>query len=508
MNMKKIIWKIAVLIGVVTLLSVSVASCSQKDPIPGDSDDNEQTGGDNPGENPGENPGDEEYGKLTGDEKVKAFFVNQIADGDWSYSDDKTVEKESVEEVRDAVWKLWKSANLTYQDEEKLPSLPVLGSSKDVFSWVIPKALEGEYINGSFTGNDSKMTFHWGKSSSLAKPEGGYPVFIYLHGSGGPSSEWNTGYSFCQGWARSVSGIYFDPLIPNGVTDGGFSLYRWWQKGKQYVWNRLIRQLYISTYANPDRLFFVGASEGAYGSARLATIYADYLAGIGPMAGGEPLVTAPVENCANIAYYLMTGSEDNGYGRNLITKYTKEALDALSSEHSGYYDHNVIIAQGKHHSDIDYVSPLWLKDKVRKPYPKYVNWERLDQDGIYREGFYNLFIPDGGKPSDRRQYEMTISGNVIDIKVSSVSYTPVQWAPEPYNNAVRYDRTSTTVSGGKIRIYLCDELVDLDQAVVVKVNGIEVFNGKLERRYETVVNSCAIYFDPSRLYTSSVEVDY
>ena len=386
MNMKKIILKIAVLIGVVTLLSLSVASCSQKAPIPGDPDDNEQPGGDKPGENPGENPGDEEYGKLTGDEKVKAFFVNRIADGDWSYSDDRTVERESVEEVRDAVWKLWKSANLTYQDENKLPSLPVLGSSRDVFSWVIPKALEGEYLNGSFTGNDSKMTFHWGKSSSLAKPEGGYPVFIYLHGSGGPSSEWNTGYSFCQGWARSVSGVYFDPLIPNGVTDSdtGFSLYRWWQKGKQYIWNRLIRQLYISTYANPDRLFFVGASEGAYGSARLATIYADYLAGIGPMAGGEPLVTAPVENCANIAYYLMTGSEDNGYGRNLITKYTKEALDALSSEHSGYYEHNVIIAQGKHHSDIDYESPIWLQDKIRKTYPKYVNWDRLDQDGIYR----------------------------------------------------------------------------------------------------------------------------
>lgn len=493
MNMKKIIWKIAVLIGLVTLLSVSVASCNQKDPIPGDPDVNEQPGK-----------------LIIDDEKVKAFFVNRIADGDWIYSDDRTLKKESVEEVRDAVWKLWKNANLSYQDEEKLPSLPVLGSgSKDVFSWVIPKALEGEYLNGSFTGNDSKMTFHWGKSKSLAKPEGGYPVFIYLHGSGGPSSEWNTGYYFCQEWASSVSGIYFDPLIPNGVTESsGFSLYRWWQKGKQYIWNRLIRQLFISTYANPDRLFFVGASEGAYGSARLATIYADYLAGIGPMAGGEPLVTAPVENCANIAYYLMTGSEDNGYGRNLITKYTKEALDALSSEHSGYYDHNVIIAQGKHHSNIDYVSPLWLKDKVRKPYPKYVNWDRVDQDGIYREGFYNLFIPDGGKPSDRRQYEMTISGNVIDIKVSSVSYTPVQWAPEPYKNAVRYDRTSTKVSGGKIRIYLCDELVDLDQPVVVKVNGKEVFNGMLERRFEDMVNSCAIYFDPSRLYTSSVEVEY
>ena len=503
MNMKKIIWKIAVLIGVVTLLSVSVASCNQKDPIPGDSDDNEQTGGDKPGEN----PGDEEYGKLTGDEKVKAFFVNQIADGDWSYSDDRTVKRESVEEVRDAVWKLWKNANLTYQDEDKLPSLPVLGSSKDVFSWGIPKALEGEYVNGSFTGNDSKMTFHWGKSGD--KPEGGYPVFIYLHGSGGPSSEWNTGYSLCQKWGGMVSGIYFDPLIPNGVTESsGFSLYRWWQKGKQYIWNRLIRQLFISTYANPDRLFFIGISEGAYGSARLSTFYADYLAGIGPIAGGEPLNTAPVENSANIAYFLRTGSEDYGYGRSTITKYTGEALDALSAAHPGYYDHWVYVEPGASHTSVDYDQAVpWLKDKVRKPYPKYVNWERLDQDGIYREGFYNLFIPDGGKPSDRRQYEMTISGNVVDIKVGTVRLEGCEW-DERYGNCVKYNRYWQQTSGGKIRIYLCDELVDLDQAVVVKVNGKEVFNGKLERKYETVVNSCAIYFDPSRLYTSSVEVEY
>ena len=73
---------------------------------------------------------------------------------------------------------------------------------------------------------------------------------------------------------------------------------------------------------------------------------------------------------------------------------------------------------------------------------------------------------------------------------------------------MKYNRYWQQTSGGKIRIYLCDELVDLDQAVVVKVNGKEVFNGKLERRYETVVNSCAIYFDPSRLYTSSVYIEY
>ena len=498
----KLIWKMAVSVGLVTILSFCVTSCEQE--LPGT--DTGKTG-EGDGNEDGDNTGGGEE-EISGDAAVKTFFMKSIAGSDGVYSDDKVIAKDEVEDCRASVWKIWKNANLSYQDEDKLPGLPRLGSGTDVFTWTIPKSLEGEYINGSFTGNDSKMTFHWGKSS-LAKPNGGYPVFIYLHGSGGPSSEWNTGYSFCQGWASSVSGVYFDPLIPNGVTESsGFSLYRWWQKGKQYIWNRLIRQLFISTYANPDRLFFIGASEGAYGSARLAAFYADYLAGIGPMAGGEPMVTAPVENCANIAYYLRTGELDAGYGRNIITKYTKESLDVLSSDHPGYYVHDIALIPGKHHSDIDYDAPLYLQDKVRPHYPKYVNWDRVDQDGIYREGFYNLFIPDGGHPSDRRQYEMAISGNAIDIKVSKVTYTAVEWAPGPYYNTVRYNRTTSPVSGGKIRIYLCDELVDLDQAVVVTVNGKEVFNGKLERSFKDVVNSCAIYFDPSRLYTSSVEVKY
>ena len=102
---------------------------------------------------------------------------------------------------------------------------------------------------------------------------------------------------------------------------------------------------------------------------------------------------------------------------------------------------------------------------------------------------------------------MTITGNTVDINVVTVKYTEIEWG-EKHGNCVKYQKDYTKVSGGKIRIYLCDELVDLDQAVVVKVNGKEVFNGMLERRFEDMVNSCAIYFDPSRLYTSSVEVEY
>ena len=64
---------------------------------------------------------------------------------------------------------------------------------------------------------------------------------------------------------------------------------------------------------NPNRIYVFGISEGGYGSQRLASYYADYWAGAGPMAGGEPLRNAPAENCQHIAFSLLTGSQDYGF---------------------------------------------------------------------------------------------------------------------------------------------------------------------------------------------------
>lgn len=95
-----------------------------------------------------------------------------------------------------------------------------------------------------------------------------------------------TGLNICSRFDDAPS-VYFIPQIPN---EGGY--YRWWQKAKQYAWEKLFRQALVSGHVNPDKLFIFGISEGGYGSQRLASFYADYLAGAGPMAGGEPLKNA------------------------------------------------------------------------------------------------------------------------------------------------------------------------------------------------------------------------
>ena len=56
-------------------------------------------------------------------------------------------------------------------------------------------------------------------------------------------------------------------------------------------------------------------------------------------------------------------------------------------------------------------------------------------------------------------------------------------------------------------IYLCEELVNLDKEITLTVNGKEVFKGKVKPELKHIVNSCAAFFDPERLYPAAIEVD-
>ena len=282
--------------------------------------------------------------------------------------------------------------------------------------------------------------------------------------------------------------------------------YRWWQKSKQYAWNKLLRLALVSGEVNPDRIYFFGISEGGYGSQRLASFYADYLAAAGPMAGGEPLKNAPAENCANTAFSLRTGSLDTSFGRNILTGYTKDEFDRLEEEHPGYYVHNIEIIQGAGHGIDYYPTTPWLAQYTRNPWPKYVCWENFEMDGWYRDGFHNLQVLERSNPdtSLRTTYEMTIDGNTVNMSVHNVSYTTTEMMS---GIEMKFEKTMQDVSSGKFRIYLNSHLVDLSGEVTVNVNGKQVFKGVLQPKLEYMAESCALYYDPMRVFAYAVDVD-
>lgn len=390
---------------------------------------------------------------------------------------------DNLDAARAEVWRAWCEANRSESEACRLPGLQPLTDSITPAAWHIPPELEP----------DAVMPFYYGFKGESDAP---LPLFIYLHGSGPKAGEWSTGLKLAGRFDDAPS-AYFIPQIPN---EGEY--YRWWQRGKQFTWERLLRLALASGAIDPDRIYLFGISEGGYGSQRLASFYADYLAGAGPMAGGEPLKNAPAENLRNTAFSLRTGSLDRGFYRNMLTRRTAAELDSLQALY-GDFTHSVeLVADAGHAIDYSPTTP-WLSRFRRNYAPTRVSWEDFDMDGRHRTGFYNLLVEE--RPAERTRYDLDVCGNRVNLRVDTVSYRTTVTDPH-WGIALDFERSYARADRGCVTIFLGPELVDLSQPVEVTVNDRTVFTGLLPLSADNLMRSCEAYFDPRRLYPAAVTV--
>jgi predicted esterase len=428
-----------------------------------------------------------------GADDVYDFFKARLSGEPAVYSaGKKKLSQKEVQQQRVQVWKTWRKA-VRKVDADSLARM-----NKDSLTatgkWRLPPDLE----------NDATMNYTL--FSKGARPSAGYPLIVYLHGSGPKEQEYATGLKLTREF-RDAPSVYFVPQIPN---EGGY--YRWWQKAKVWAWQKLLRQALAQGDVDPDRIYLTGISEGAYGTQRLTAFFADYLAAGAALAGGEPLKNAPAENCANTPFALFTGDHDAGFYRSKLTQYTRDAFDSLAAGSAALgdslYRHNVQLIAGRGHS-IDYsVATPWLVKFTRNPYPKYVAWEDFEMDGCRRNGFYNLLVEasPAKTPQERVMYEERIKGDTILLNVSSVEYAVTEkdsvWGIE-----LKFRRSYTPVSEGKVTVFLNRSLVDLNRRITLVANGKTVFSGKVVENEASIVNSCAAFGDPRRLFTAQINVD-
>lgn len=420
---------------------------------------------------------------------IDDFFVSFLKGEQTVFESNKKVSRREIQRMRVEIWTAWREA-VNENEEFKLAKMDkdtVVSASK----WKLPPELENNAVM-NFT------LFNKGK-----KPLTGYPLFLYLHGSGPKEKEYARGLELTKGFNDAPS-VYFVPQIPN---EGGY--YRWWQRAKIYAWERLLRLAMVSGDYNPDKIYIVGISEGAYGTQRLTSYFADYLAGGGAMAGGEPLKNAPAVNCANTAFSLITGSYDAGFYRNTLTGYTAEAFDELAQGKDSMYMHRIELIPGKGHS-IDYSTTTpWLSQFTRDPYPKYVSWENFPVDGCYRKGFHNLYVnePSHVTKDGRTYYEEKIVGDTIILNVDTVAYETIQ-KDSIWGIDMKFKRNLAPAQHGNVTIFLNRSLVNLSRPVTVILNGNVVHHGKVPESLASMVNSCAYYGDPRRIYTAQVDVKW
>ena len=363
--------------------------------------------------------------------------------------------------VREAVWEAWRQANEAFEEEKLIPlkSIDTANSGK----WLLPDSLEPQ------------ATLNYYFVSKGEQPSGGYPLFLYLHGSGPRDREWATGLKLAQMFQDAPS-LYFIPQIPN---EGQW--YRWYQRSKRFAWERLLRQALLRPDVDPDKIYVFGISEGGYGSQRIASFYADYWAAAGPMAGGEPLKNAPAENLRNIGFSLRTGAIDKGFYRNILTGYTADALDSLELLMPDGFRHKVeLIPERGHHIDYAPTTP-WLRHFTRNAVPHQVNWEDY--------------------PMDVNRAE-----NKVTLTVDDVTYRTVQrdsiWGIE-----MKFERDYKPAEQMAFRLYLDETMIDFYRPVTVTVNGRTVFEGKLRPNLNAMLASVATFYDPRRIFPAFIDIE-
>ena len=348
-------------------------------------------------------------------------------------------------------------------------------SKANVTTWTLPDSLEP----------NAKMNFYLGVKGEM--PKDGYPVFLYLHGSGPREHEWANGLRLANMFQDGPS-MYIVPQIPQ---EGAW--YRWWQRSKQWTWERILRILMSMPEVDKNRIYVFGISEGGYGSQRLASFYADYWAAAGPMAGGEPLINAPVENLAHVPLSFLTGDKDFMFYRHLLTKTTGEKLDSMQRLFPNEYKHRVELIPDKGHS-IDYTPTTpWLAQHKRNAQPRHFIWENLEMDGLKRNAFYNLQVLEE-TDAYRTRYEFTANAdNSIDIKVDGVKYNAT-WKDPHWGIDMLFSKDLTPAQHGNLRVFLSD--------------GKQVFCGKVKSSKKTRKLSQELWGDPMRDFKHAVEVNW
>ncbi len=397
-----------------------------------------------------------------------------------------------IKALREKLWAAWVDSVKSAENQELLSIEPLSPQMKSG-RLEIPNNLEP----------NATMNYYWGHKDKEGDKNDSAMTYVYLHGSGPRDAEWKASIHWACRFDDAPAN-YFIPQIPN---EGRY--YRWWHVSKQWAWEWLWKQLMLTEGVDPNRIVVFGISEGGYGSQRLAAFYADYLAGAGPMAGGEPLINAPCENLQHIDFSLLTGEKDYMFCRNIYTGLAGYTLDSLRRENGGEgFNHRIGLIKGAGHG-FDY-SPTtpWLRQSIRNATPRHFTWEDFEMDGRHRKGFYNLKVDQRPCDSLRTRYDVNISPNGrIDLTIQNVNYIPLQKEPN-WGLTLNWKKEYTPAKGGKLTIFLDERYLDLKEKVTVFINGKQVLSSHPEVSENVMKESLYIFADPERIFAGKLCINY
>lgn len=303
------------------------------------------------------------------------------------------------------------------------------------------------------------------------KPDGGWNLYISMHGGGNAPASVND-----QQWENQIK-LYSPPdslyIAPRAPTD---TWNLWHEPHIDVLFGRLIEDAIILGDVNPDRVYIMGYSAGGDGVYQLAPRMADRLAAAAMMAG-HPNDASPL-GLRNLPFTIHVGADDNGYGRNKVAAEWKGLLDDLQKKDPEGYVHEVQLHAGRGHwmNREDAVAVGWMAKFTRNPLPERVVWK---QGSVTHHRFYWLAVP----PKEAAKGQLIVAdrhGQSIDIG--------------------RHEGVSSVI------VMLNDRMLDLDRPVVVTADGRKVFEGVVHRTIGDMAGTLVERGDPGLIFDARVPV--
>jgi len=396
---------------------------------------------------------------------------------------------ETTDAARKARLELWanykQAATSLKWDKAQLPTPPTI---EEIIA--MPKEKRPKLRPSALEAYEKKMPYIF--LAKGKKPEGGWPLFICLHGGGkyyekaplkGPhawgvnSREWQAQMRLTQR-VYKPAGLYF---IPRMADD---NMGRWWHKHNIDIFQRMIKNAILFNDVNPNKVYIMGISQGGYGSCHLGPFMADRFAAAGPMAGGMMTVT---ENLRNLPFRSDIGEKDTAYRRIELAKELHAKIDEHHKADPAGYINQLAVQKGRGHG-IDYSKcPTWLAQHERNPYPTKVVWRCHQKDGIYQKNFYWLGVSD--TPA-KGEYQLTATA---DRKTNTITVSGTEVIPQPKSKEKKKAPApmKQPLAADKVVVHLNDTLVDLNKPVTVIYNGKQAFKGKVKRSAATMAENIA-----------------
>lgn len=366
-----------------------------------------------------------------------------------------------------------KRGNITEQDFCSQPLSKTEAKLASEMLWkdhvaMIRKQRQAEMEAGRIVEGKLSMPFVYRTFGK--KPKDGRSLYISMHGGGGAPPQVND-----QQWENQKrlytipEGIY---AVPRAPTD----TWNLWHQGHiDGMFARMIENLIVFEDVNPDRVYLMGYSAGGDGVYQLAPRMADRFAAAAMMAG-HPNETSPL-GLRNIAFTLHMGGKDAAYKRNQIAEQWKQKLADLRKEDPEGYEHLVQIYPDKGHwMDRQDASAIpWMAKHQRNRYPKRIVWK---QDDVKHTRFYWL-AADTDDISGRPLVTVERDGQAINVEQSDLD---------------------------RLKVRLCDDMLDLDQAVEITWKGEKLASQSPARTIGTLAKTLKERGEKEGMFSAEIEI--